>query len=88
MSLRLQIILIVCMVLALIYIVRRVATKKLEFKFGIGWSLIVIVLMIFAIWPGLLAAVSQLLGKYAGICRYSSGNLRHLLTYDGSKSSE
>ena len=64
MSLRLQIIIIVCMVLALIYIIRRVATKRLDFRFGIGWSLIVIVIMVFAIWPGLLAAVSHLLGIY------------------------
>ncbi len=64
MSLRLQIIIIVCMILALIYIGRRVATKRLEFKFGIAWSFIVVVIMVFAIWPKLLAMVAHLLGIY------------------------
>ena len=52
------------MVLALIFIIRRVATKRLEFKFGIAWSLVVIVLLIFGIWPSLLAKASHLLGIY------------------------
>ena len=64
MSLRLQIIIIVCMVIALIFIIRRVATKKLDFKFGIAWSLVVMVLLIFGIWPSLLAKVSHVLGIY------------------------
>ena len=64
MSLRLQIIIIVCMVFALIFIIRRVATKKLDFKFGIAWSLVVMVLLIFGIWPSLLAKVSHVLGIY------------------------
>ncbi|SEQ86408.1 hypothetical protein SAMN02910369_02564 [Lachnospiraceae bacterium NE2001] len=64
MSLRLQIIIILCMILALVYIGRRVATKKLDFKFGIAWSFVVVVIMIFAIFPKLLAMVSHLLGIY------------------------
>ena len=64
MSLRLQIIIIISMIFVLIYIVRHVAMKKLDFRFGIGWSVIVIVIMAFAIWPQLLAAVSHFLGIY------------------------
>lgn len=64
MSLRLQIIIIACMILALIYIARRVAKKKLDFKFGIAWSIIVVVIMVFAIWPKLLAMAAHLLGIY------------------------
>jgi len=52
------------MVFALIFIIRRVATKKLDFKFGIAWSLVVMVLLIFGIWPSLLAKVSHVLGIY------------------------
>ncbi|MCR5214566.1 MAG: DUF2304 domain-containing protein [Eubacterium sp.] len=64
MSPRLQFIIIICMLIALIYIGRRVAQRKLDFRFGIGWSLVVIVIMIFAIWPVLLQKTSMLLGIY------------------------
>ena len=64
MSPRLQIIIIVCMMLAIFYIARRVAQRRLDFRFGIFWSLVVIGIMVFAIWPGLLLKVSLLLGIY------------------------
>ena len=64
MSTRLQIIIITCMILALIYIARKVAKKKLDFRFGICWSMIVVVIIIFAIFPKLLLKVSNLLGIY------------------------
>ena len=64
MSPRLQVIIIMCMVIALVYIARRVAMKRLDFRFGIAWSFVMVVIMVFAIWPNLLLAVSHLLGIY------------------------
>lgn len=64
MALRLQIIIIICMMLTLIYIGRRINEKKLDYKFGIVWALVCIVLMVFAIWPRLLAKVAHLIGIY------------------------
>jgi hypothetical protein len=52
------------MVLALIYISRRVAKKRLDFRFGIAWSLVAAAIMIFAIWPKLLLWAANLLGIY------------------------
>lgn len=64
MSLRLQIIIIICMVLAIMYIGTRLRSKKLDYKYGLGWSILCIVIMIFAIWPELLKKVSHLVGIY------------------------
>ncbi|MCR5587875.1 MAG: DUF2304 domain-containing protein [Lachnospiraceae bacterium] len=62
MSLRLQIIIIVIMVLLLMHIINMVSKKKMDFKFGLIWAMVDIVIMILAIWPKLLAMISNLLG--------------------------
>ena len=64
MSLRLQIIIIICMVLAILYIAGRLRSKKLDYKFGLSWMLVCIVIIIFAIWPSFLGKVSRVLGIY------------------------
>ena len=64
MSLRLQIIIIVCMVFAILYIAARLRKKKLDYKFGLSWMLICIIITIFAIWPSFLSKVSRALGIY------------------------
>ena len=64
MSLRLQIIIIACMIIAIIIIFRKIGKNKLDFKLGLLWVMISIVVMIFAIWPSFLAKTSRLLGIY------------------------
>ncbi|MBR1506961.1 MAG: DUF2304 domain-containing protein [Eubacterium sp.] len=62
MSIRLQIIVIACMLFAIIYIAVRLRKKTLSYKFGIWWIMIFVIISIFAIFPRLLAAVSDLMG--------------------------
>ena len=62
MSLRLQIIVIVCIAFLILYILKSVSKKKMDFKFGLGWLLISVIIMVFAMWPKLLAKMSMLLG--------------------------
>ena len=62
MSLKLQIIIIVIMGLLLIHVINMVSKKKMDFKFGLLWAMVDIVIMILAIWPKLLGAISNLLG--------------------------
>lgn len=64
MSARLQIIIIACMAISLIYISLRINSKKIDYKFGMIWALVSVVIMIFAIWPRLLAKISKLIGIY------------------------
>ena len=64
MSLKLQILIITCMLLAIVVIFRKIGKNKLDFKLGLLWVVISIVVMIFAIWPGLLSRISQFLGIY------------------------
>lgn len=64
MALKLQIILIVFVLLSLLYIFRRVSQKRLDYRFGLVWSLVCIVVAVFAAWPRLLALTSHLLGIY------------------------
>ncbi|MBR1773093.1 MAG: DUF2304 domain-containing protein [Eubacterium sp.] len=62
MSFRLQIVVIVAMALALIYLIRQIFRKKLDIKYGIIWLGMSILIMVFAIWPNLLGRLSDLMG--------------------------
>ena len=62
MSFRLQIVVIVAMALALIYLIRQIIKKKLDIKYGIIWLGMSILIMVFAIWPNLLGRLSDLMG--------------------------
>ena len=62
MSFRLQIVVIVAMALALIYLIRQIFRKKLDIKYGIIWLGMSILIMVFAIWPNLLGKLSDLMG--------------------------
>lgn len=64
MSLKLQIIIIASMLIAIAIIFRKIGKNKLDFKLGLLWVIISIVVMIFAIWPTLLTKTSRLLGIY------------------------
>ena len=52
------------MILSLIYIIRKIAQKKLDYKFGLVWCLVDVLMAIFAIWPTLLAKTAHLIGIY------------------------
>jgi len=39
-----------------------IAKKRMDFKFGLLWTLVDIIIMIFAIWPNLLVKASNLVG--------------------------
>lgn len=62
MTVRLQVLLILFLILSFILTVRQISRKKLDFKFGIGWLFLIIVLMILTIWPGLLLWMTHLVG--------------------------
>jgi hypothetical protein len=59
---QLRIIIIVCMLLALIYIVGNIRRQKINFRYGIGWMLVAILIMLLAIWPRILDLISYALG--------------------------
>jgi len=67
MTLRLQIIIVVVALLAVFYISTLMAKKRMDYRFGLRWILIAIVVAVFAIWPDILVAVSRLVGIYAPV---------------------
>lgn len=62
MTLRLQILLMVCMIFAMIYIVNLVRKKRMDFRYALGWLFIMLCISILTIWPVLLVKLSSLLG--------------------------
>lgn len=62
MSLRLQIILIVCMLAAMIFIIHMVHRKRMSFRYGLGWLLVVVCLMVMAAFPWILNKIAKVMG--------------------------
>lgn len=62
MSLRLQIILIGCMLAAMIFIIHMVHKKRMSFRYGLGWLLVVICLMFLAAFPWILNRIAEFMG--------------------------
>lgn len=62
MSVRLQIIIIVCMLSVLLYIFNLMRHKRLDFKFAIGWIFIEICIMALAVCPVILTKIAKLIG--------------------------
>lgn len=62
MSVKLQVIVIVCLVLSIAFIISQIAREKLDFKFGIGWIFIALVLGIMTIWQEFLGWLTHLFG--------------------------
>lgn len=62
MSLRLQIIIIVCMTLILLYIFNLMRKRKLDFKFAIGWIFVDLCIIVLSIAPIILEKISKLIG--------------------------
>lgn len=59
---QLRIIIIVSMLLALIYIISNIRRQKINFRYGIGWMLVAVLIMLLAIWPQTLDLISYALG--------------------------
>lgn len=62
MTLRLQIIILICMILAVIYIINLVRKKRMDFKYALGWMVIVLCISILTVWPSLLDILAGVLG--------------------------
>lgn len=62
MSTRLQVILLIVLILAIGFIVSEISKKKIDFKFGIVWIVISLVLILFTIWNGLLIWLTHPVG--------------------------
>lgn len=62
MSLRLQIILICCMLAAMIFIIYMVHKKRMSFRYGLGWLLVVVCLILLAAFPWILNRIADFMG--------------------------
>lgn len=62
MSVRLQIIIIICMLSVLLCIFNLVRHKRLDFKFAIGWILIDLCIIVLAVCPVILTKIAKLVG--------------------------
>ena len=62
MALRLQIIILVIMLMAVVYIVNLIRKKKMDFRYGLGWLCIILCISVLTIWPSLLVKLAGLLG--------------------------
>ncbi len=62
MTFKLQIIILICMAAAVIYIVHKLRKKQMDFRYGLGWLLIALCISVFAIWPALLDKLAAVLG--------------------------
>lgn len=62
MALRTQIIILCFMFLAFVYIVNLMRRKVLDYKFALGWLVVIVVISILTIWPPLLSGCSGMLG--------------------------
>ncbi len=62
MSLKLQIILLSCMLAAMMFIVHMVHSKRMSFRYGLGWLFVVACLMILAAFPWILNNIAGFMG--------------------------
>ena len=62
MSIKLQILIIVVIILAMLYIVNHVRKKSIDFKYALLWLFVCICVLVLAIFPKLLNVVAKALG--------------------------
>lgn len=62
MSFRLQVIILCCMFAVFLYIVNLMRKKAMDYKFALGWLVVVAIISVLAVFPALLARCSTLLG--------------------------
>lgn len=64
MSLRLQVIIAVCLFLGLVVIINLIRKRKLELKYALIWMMLIVGLALIIFIPGLLDSIAELLGIY------------------------
>ena len=64
MTIRLRILLIAALLLILVWMVRKVRKNKLDLKYTLSWMLLDVVLILLALFPGILSVVSGFFGIY------------------------
>lgn len=62
MTLKLRVIIFVCMLMAVIYIFHLIRRKRLDFRYGLGWLFIVFCISLLIIWPVFLDKLAAFLG--------------------------
>lgn len=62
MTLRLQIVILLVIVLAVMIIVNKLRKKEMDYRFGLGWLLIILCIFILTIFPQLLSLMAGFLG--------------------------
>ena len=62
MSIKLQILIIVVIILAMLYIVNNVRKKSIDFKYALLWLFVCICVLVLAIFPKLLNVVAKAFG--------------------------
>ncbi len=62
MTLRLQIIIIIVILLAVLYIINQLRRKKLEYRFGLGWLFIIFCIFVLTVCPKMLDEITRILG--------------------------
>ena len=62
MSLKLQIILLSCMLAAMMFIIHMVHRKRMSFRYGLGWLFVVACLMVLAAFPWILNNIAGFMG--------------------------
>lgn len=62
MSVKLQIILIICLICSVLYIVNLLRKKKMDFRHALEWLFVIVCVLIVTIFPKLLDWLSDLVG--------------------------
>lgn len=62
MSVKLQILIIVVILLAMLYIIDHVRKKSIDFRYALLWLFVCICVLVLAVFPKLLTTISGLLG--------------------------
>ena len=67
MSIRVRIVVIVIMLLIIANIIRLMSKKKIDYKYGLGWSFVAIIVLVLAAFPEILIGIANLTGVIAPV---------------------
>jgi len=62
MSIKLQILIIIVILLAMLYIIRHVRNKSMDFRYALLWLFVCICVLILTLFPKMLTALAKVLG--------------------------
>ena len=62
MSIKLQILIIIVILLAMLYIIRHVRNKSMDFRYALLWLFVCICVLILTVFPKMLTALAEILG--------------------------